>query len=76
MKYSFITSEFAVTNKRVIAKIGLIGRNTLELFLTKVESIQIIRDLFPDISAIRYSSKFDNITEEDIYDFHTGRIIT
>jgi uncharacterized membrane protein YdbT with pleckstrin-like domain len=35
------TSEFAVTNKRVIIKVGLIRRDTLELLLSKVESIGV-----------------------------------
>lgn len=35
------TSEFAVTNKRVIVKLGLVRRHTLELLLTKVESIGV-----------------------------------
>jgi len=35
------TSEFAVTNKRVIIKVGLIRRHTLELLLRKVESIGV-----------------------------------
>ena len=35
------TSEFAVTNKRVIVKVGLIRRDTLELLLNKVESIGV-----------------------------------
>jgi uncharacterized membrane protein YdbT with pleckstrin-like domain len=35
------TSEFAVTNRRVIIKVGLIRRNTLELLLSKVESIGV-----------------------------------
>jgi uncharacterized membrane protein YdbT with pleckstrin-like domain len=35
------TSEFAVTNKRVIIKVGLIRRDTLELPLGKVESIGV-----------------------------------
>jgi uncharacterized membrane protein YdbT with pleckstrin-like domain len=35
------TSEFAVTNKRVIVKVGLVRRHTLELLLTKVESIGV-----------------------------------
>jgi uncharacterized membrane protein YdbT with pleckstrin-like domain len=39
------TSEFAVTNLRVIVKVGLIRRNTLELNLTKVESIGIEQTL-------------------------------
>jgi len=35
------TSEFAVTNRRVIIKVGLIRRDTLELMLNKVESIGV-----------------------------------
>ncbi len=35
----FLTSEFAITNKRIIIKIGFISRRTLEMNLGKVESI-------------------------------------
>lgn len=35
------TTEFAVTDKRVIGKTGLISRNTVELFLDKVESLHV-----------------------------------
>jgi hypothetical protein len=38
---TYSTTEFAVTNKRVIAKTGLIRRRSLELMLTKVESIVV-----------------------------------
>jgi len=37
----YVTSEFAVTNKRVIIKVGLIKRVTLELNLNKVEGISV-----------------------------------
>ncbi len=37
----FVTTEFAVTNKRVIAKTGLIQRNSLDLRLPKIESVEI-----------------------------------
>jgi uncharacterized membrane protein YdbT with pleckstrin-like domain len=37
----YISSEFAVTNKRVVMKIGLIYRDTLELVLTKLETIGV-----------------------------------
>lgn len=37
----FFTTEFAVTNKRIIAKTGLIRHRSLELQLSKVESISI-----------------------------------
>lgn len=35
------TSEFAVTNKRVIIKTGFISRRTIELNLSKIESVQV-----------------------------------
>ncbi len=35
------TTELAFTNKRVIAKFGLISRQTIELNISKVESIQV-----------------------------------
>ena len=38
---TFKTSEFAVTNKRVIIKVGFIRRDTVELLLAKVESIGV-----------------------------------
>lgn len=33
--------EFAITNKRVIIKTGLISRKTVELNLTKIESVNV-----------------------------------
>ncbi|BBB33358.1 conserved hypothetical protein [Thermotomaculum hydrothermale] len=42
--FSFITystSEFAVTNKRIIVKVGFIRRHSLEILLTKVEAISV-----------------------------------
>ncbi|MCZ7551072.1 MAG: hypothetical protein B6D39_13225 [Anaerolineae bacterium UTCFX2] len=38
-------TEFALTDKRVIAKVGIIRRSSLELVLGKVESIQINQSL-------------------------------
>ena len=35
------TTELAVTNRRVIAKFGFISRRTVELNITKVESVQV-----------------------------------
>ena len=37
----YISTELAITNKRIIAKSGLIERKTMEMFLGKVESIQV-----------------------------------
>ena len=36
-----LTSEFGVTNKRVLVKVGLIRRHSLEVLLTKVEGIGV-----------------------------------
>lgn len=35
------TTELAITNKRVIAKFGFISRQTIEINISKVESIQV-----------------------------------
>lgn len=35
------TTELAITNKRVIAKKGFIQRETVEMFLSKVESVHV-----------------------------------
>jgi uncharacterized membrane protein YdbT with pleckstrin-like domain len=37
----YTSSEFAVTNKRVVIKVGFIQRRTLETLLTKVEGIEV-----------------------------------
>lgn len=39
------TVEFAITNKRLILKYGLIQRRTAEMFLQKIESIGIDQDI-------------------------------
>ena len=41
----YSTTELAITNKRVIAKTGLIQRHTIEMFLEKIESIQVDQSL-------------------------------
>lgn len=38
---TYSTSEFGVTNKRILIKVGFIRRNSLEILLTKVEGIQV-----------------------------------
>ncbi len=40
-----MTSEFAVTTSRLIFKVGLIARYTLELLLAKVETIGVAQNL-------------------------------
>jgi len=39
------STEIAITNKRVIAKSGFITRNTIELNLPKIESVQVEQNL-------------------------------
>jgi len=38
---TFASSEFGLTDKRVIIKVGLIRRNTLETLLQKIEGLQV-----------------------------------
>ena len=40
-----MTSEFVVTNRRVIIKIGLITRHILEMNLAKIESVNVDQTL-------------------------------
>lgn len=42
---NFATSEFGLTDKRVIIKVGLIQRNTLETLLQKVEGFQVSQSI-------------------------------
>lgn len=47
--YTYIkttTDEFAITNQRLIIKTGVISRSTLELNLTKVETITVSQHIF------------------------------
>ena len=47
--FAFLTRksvEMGVTNKRVITKSGILSRKTLELLLTKIESIKVEEGLF------------------------------
>ena len=41
----YLTSEFAVTNKRIIIKTGFISRNTFEMNHSKIESINVIQSI-------------------------------
>jgi uncharacterized membrane protein YdbT with pleckstrin-like domain len=36
-----VSSEFAITNKRVIMKVGLVSRRVLEMNLSKIESVNV-----------------------------------
>ncbi|MFN8462727.1 MAG: PH domain-containing protein [Anaerolineales bacterium] len=39
------TTEFAITNRRIIAKRGFIRRHTLEMFLHKIESVSVSQNV-------------------------------
>jgi uncharacterized membrane protein YdbT with pleckstrin-like domain len=41
----YTTTEFAVTNKRVIAKVGFLHRRSLEVNLDKIESVTVNQSL-------------------------------
>lgn len=41
----YISSEYGITNKRVLMKVGLIRRNSLEIMLRKIESIHVIQSI-------------------------------
>ncbi len=42
----YIAAEYAITNKRVLMKVGLVRRNSLEIFLDKIESIHVRQSIF------------------------------
>lgn len=42
---NYTSAEFAVTNKRVIIKVGFIKRHSLETLLSKVEGIQVTQGI-------------------------------
>lgn len=39
------TTEFAVTNRRIIAKSGFLRRRTIEMLLSKVESVSVRQNI-------------------------------
>ena len=45
MTLIYSTTEFALTNKRIIAKKGLIRRHSLEILLSKVESVRVAQSI-------------------------------
>ena len=38
---SYQSSEFGITNKRVLVKVGIFGRRSIEILLSKVEGISV-----------------------------------
>jgi uncharacterized membrane protein YdbT with pleckstrin-like domain len=49
---NYLTSEFGVTDKRVIVKVGFIRRNSLEVLLTKIEGIQVNQGILGRIRGV------------------------
>ena len=50
--YPFIkmkTDEFAITNKRIIVKTGFLSRKTLEMNLSKIESVNVDQSILARI---------------------------
>ena len=43
------SDEFAITNKRIIVKTGLISRKTLEMNLSKIESVNVDQSIIARI---------------------------
>ena len=56
----YLTSEFAITNKRVIMKKGFIARMTHEIGLEKIESIDVSQSIFGRL--LNYGTVFINGT--------------
>ena len=61
-------TEFAVTDKRIIAKTGLVSRKTVEVFLDKVESMNVDQSVmgrllnFGTVTVVGTGSTHDPIT--------------
>jgi uncharacterized membrane protein YdbT with pleckstrin-like domain len=51
IKISRSSAEFAVTNKRVILKMGFIQKKTAEMFLNKIESVGVDQSMFGRIAG-------------------------
>ncbi len=42
---AYTSSEFSVTNKRVLVKVGILSRRSIEILLTKIEGISVNQGL-------------------------------
>ncbi len=42
----YITTEFVVTNRKIVAKVGVISRITIEQRLEKIDSVRVIQGIF------------------------------
>lgn len=43
--FTMISSEYALTNRRIVTKTGLISRKTMEILLNKIETVNIDQNL-------------------------------
>jgi membrane protein YdbS with pleckstrin-like domain len=43
---TYHTSELLITNRRVIIKVGFISRRTIEIFISKIESVAVSQGIF------------------------------
>lgn len=43
--FFYISSEYSITDKRVLIKVGLIRRYSLEIFLSKIESVYVTQSI-------------------------------
>ena len=43
---SYFCTEYVITNKRVLMKVGFIGRRSLEIFINRLEGIYVIQGVF------------------------------
>jgi uncharacterized membrane protein YdbT with pleckstrin-like domain len=39
--FSYITTEFALTDRRIIAKVGILNQHSIEVMINKIESIRV-----------------------------------
>jgi uncharacterized membrane protein YdbT with pleckstrin-like domain len=60
----YATSEFGVTNKRVIIKVGFLRRKTLELLLRHVEAISVDQSVMGRLLKLRRRDAHGNRRRE------------
>ena len=63
------TSEYAVTNRRILMKTGWIRRSTLELFLTKIEALHIDQSVL-----VRPFDPYDRLSKKIYFNPEIQRI--
>ncbi len=43
---TYLTSEFVITDRRILIKVGFISRRSIEMFISKIESVDVSQDIF------------------------------